>query len=69
MYYGCAEWEPNAFFIKTRREDINVQRAVKKPDSKNKPDVKNPIDRDLHKRSTKVMEKIFENESDESLVE
>lgn len=46
-----------------------MQRAVKKPDSKNKSDVKNPIDKDLHKRSTKVMEKIFENESDEPLVE
>lgn len=45
-----------------------MQRAVKKPDTKSKPDVKNPIDKDLHKRSTKVMEKIFENESDESLI-
>ncbi|MGI0069599.1 MAG: hypothetical protein ACREAN_05010 [Nitrosopumilaceae archaeon] len=46
-----------------------MQRIVKKSDAKDKTDVKNPIDKDLHKRSTKVMEKIFENESDEPLVE
>lgn len=46
-----------------------MQRAVKKADAKAKPDIKNPIDKDIHKRSTKVMEKIFENESDEALIE
>ncbi|MDE1767650.1 MAG: hypothetical protein KGI27_15460 [Thaumarchaeota archaeon] len=46
-----------------------MQRIVKKSDIKSKPNVKNPIDKDIHKRSTKVMEKIFENESDEALIE
>lgn len=44
-----------------------MQRAVKKSD--NGKTVKNPIDKEIHKRSTKIMEKIFENESNEDLIE
>lgn len=48
-----------------------MQRAVKdKTQSPSrKINIKNPLDKDLHKLSTKVAEKIFENEPDDSLIE
>jgi hypothetical protein len=52
-----------------------MQRAVKnktkdKAHSQGrKIDMKNPLDKDLHKMSTKVVEKIFEDEPNDSLIE
>ena len=46
-----------------------IGEMLEKESSSNKSNMQNPIDKDLHKLSTKVMEDIFEKGTDDSLIE